>query len=156
MQADLERIAIYIVNESFDLKDKFTDAKNAPVEFACIFCQSEDEYQSLDHLVAERGKVVPETPSGKIYLLDKAIQTKAGPLRLLKVRKSDPVRKERGDADFNTSYAAFKEKYGSNPKFELIKRETFEMLRLSDPKFDVMSCFSSVPMSKGLGIKLNV
>lgn len=155
MQADLEEIVIYIVDKSFNLKNKFTDAKNAPVEFACIFCQSEDEYQNLDRLVGERGNVVQETPSGKTYLLDRAIQTKAGPLKLLKIRKPDPARKERGDADFNTSYVEFKEKYSNDPKFELIKRDTFEMFRLSDPKFDVMSCFSSVPMSKDLGIKID-
>jgi len=155
MQTNLGGIVNYIVNKGLKLKNKFTDAKNVPVEFACIFCQSEDEYQNLDHLVGERGDAVQETSSGKVYLLDQSIQTKAGPLKLLKVRKPDPVRKERGDADFNTSYVAFKEKYGSNPKFELIKRDTFEMLRLSDPKFDVMACFSSIPLSKDLGIKID-
>jgi hypothetical protein len=154
MQTNLEEIVNYIVDKSIELKNKYTDEKTAPVEFACIFCQNEDEYQNLDSLVNKLGEVVQKTPSGKIYLLNQAIQTKAGPLKLLKIRKPDPSRKERGDADFNTSYAAFKEKYGNNPKFELIKRDTFEMLRLSDPEFDVMSCFSSIPMSKDLGLKI--
>jgi hypothetical protein len=154
MSANLEETVKYIVNNSFELKNKFTDAKAAPVEFACIFCQSEDEYNDLDRLVGERGGIVQEMPSGKTYLLNEGILTKAGFLRLLKVRKPDPERRERGDADFNTSYAEIKAKYVDDPRFELIKRDSFEMLRLSDPEFDVMSCFSSIPISKDLGIKL--
>jgi hypothetical protein len=154
MPTNLEEIVKYIVDKSFDLKNQFTDAKFAPVEFACIFCQSEDEYQDLDCLVGEKGGIVQGTPSGKTYLLSEAIPTKAGFLRLLKVRKPDPARKERGDADFNTPYKELKDKYSNKPRFELIKRDSFEMLRLSDPEFDVMSCFSSIPMSKELGIEL--
>jgi len=153
-EPNLEEIVSYIVNKSLDLKNKYTDEKTAPVEFACIFCQRDNEYQNLDRFVSELGSVVQETPNGKTYFLNKAIQTEAGPLRLLKVRKPDPTRKERGDADFNTSYLSFKGKYINNPRFELIKRDSFEMFRLSDPEFDVMSCFSSIPMSKDLGIDL--
>ena len=46
----------------------------------------------------------------------------------------------------------FRKEYEGNPKFELVKRKTFEMLRLSDPEFDVMACFSSISKSKELGI----
>lgn len=154
MPTGFEETVKYIVDKSFELKNKFTDAKDAPVEFACIFCQNEDEYRNLDRLVGEKGGIVQETPSGKIYLLTEGIPTKAGFLRLLKVRKPDPDRKEKGDADFNISYAGLKAKYSNDPRFELIKRDSFEMLRLSDPEFDVMSCFSNIPMSKDLGIEL--
>ncbi len=154
MPTNLEETVKYIVDKSFELKNKFTDSKIAPVEFACIFCQSEDEHQDLNRLVGKRGGIVQETPSGKTYLLNEGITTKAGFLRLLKVRKPDLDRKERGDADFNTSYAEFKTKYCNDPRFELVKRDSFEMLRLSDPEFDVMACFSNIPMSKDLGIEL--
>lgn len=152
--SNLEKIVSYIVNKSYELKNNYTNEKTAPVEFACIFCQSNDEYQDLDNRVGKLGSVVQETPSGKTHLLNQAIQTKAGPLKLLKVRKPDFARTERGDADFNTPYLMFKEKYKNDPRFELIKKDSFEMLRLSDPEFDVMSCFSSIPMSKDLGINL--
>jgi|GEM_PF-1850186 len=66
----------------------------------------------------------------------------------------DPNRPERGDADFNTDYKKFKDKYGKDPRFELVKRESFEMLRLSNPNLDVMACFSNIPKSKGLDIEL--
>lgn len=154
MNPSLNEIINYIVGKSTELKNKFTNAEDAPVEFACIFCQSEEEYKKLTKAIQKLGKVVQDTQSGYVYLLDEPIQTKAGPLKLVKIRKLDPIRKERGDADFNTDYQKFKELYKGNPKFKLIKRENFEMLRLSGPQFDVMACFSSVPLSKNLGINL--
>lgn len=143
-----------IVFQSAELKNKYTDEKSAPVEFGCIFCQSEEEYREFTKTISHLGKVVEETKSGFTYLLNKPIKTVAGPLRLVKIRKPDPLRQERGDADFNTNYEEFKRKYQKNPKFELIKRDTFEMLRLSDPDYEVMACFSNIPKSKDLEISL--
>ena len=144
----------YVVRRSVDLKNAFTDESAAPVEFACIFCHSEEEYREFTHVIQPLGKIVERTKRGFTYLLDKSITTVAGPLRLVKIRKPDLQRLERGDADFNTDCQAFKETYEGNPKFELVKRPTFEMLRLSDPQFDVMACFSSIPKSKALGIRI--
>ena len=144
----------YIVDQSTELKNKYTGELSAPVEFACVFCQSEEEYKQFTNSIETLGKVVERTKSGSTYLLDNLIETIGGPLRLVKIRKSDPKRPERGDADFNTDYKNFKARYQQNSKFELIKRETFEMLRLSDPNFDAMTCFSNEPKSKSLGIKL--
>lgn len=122
------------------------------MEFVCIFCHNEEEYREFTLEAETLGRIVETTPSGYTYLLDKPIATVAGPLRLVKIRKPDPKLTKRGDADFNTDYEDFKKRYGSDPKFELVKRPTFEMLRLSDPDFDVMTCFSSIPKSKELGI----
>ena len=144
----------YIVSHSKELKDKYTSESTAPIEFACIFCQNENEYKEFTDSIEKLGKIDEETHSGFTYLLDKPLETVAGPLRLVKIRKPDPNRSERGDTDFNTDYKDFKSKYEKDTKFELVKRETFEMLRLSDPKFDVMACFSNIPKSKDLGIKL--
>jgi hypothetical protein len=143
----------YIVNRSAKLKNKFTDESSASVEFACVFCQSEKEYSEFTKEIGKLGKIVEKTPSGFTYLLTNSIETMAGPLKLVKIRKPD-FRKERGDANFNTNYTKLKEKYSNDPKFELVKYTTFEMLRLSDPGFDVMSCFSNIPKSRNLGIKL--
>lgn len=151
---DLITTVNYIVSRSTELKGKYTDASLAPVEFACIFCHSEEEYQEFTRIIQTIGKIIERTQSGYTYLLDEPIITVAGPLRLVKIRKPDPKRFERGDADFNSNYQNFKKLHEGDPKFELIKRETFEMLRLSHPEFDVMACFSSIPKSKLLGIKL--
>ena len=150
----ITEIVNYIVGHSSELKNKFTNAHSAPVEFACVFCQNEEEYKLFTHWIEALGKVVERTQSGFTYFLDKPIGTVAGPLRLVKIRKSEIQRPERGDADFNTDYKNFKKRYQENGMFELIKRGTFEMLRLSNPNFDVMTCFSSIPKSKDLGVKL--
>lgn len=144
----------YIVSRSNELKNKFTDASTAPVEFACIFCQNGKEYEKFTNSIQSLGKIIQNTESGFTYLLNEPIKTVAGPLRLIKIRKPDTRRRERGDADFNTDYINFKREYQKNPKFELVKRRTFEMLRLSDPEYHTMACFSNTPLSKDLGIKL--
>jgi hypothetical protein len=150
----LTTIISYIASHSTELKNKYTNESKTPVEFVCIFCQNKEEYKDFTNSIKPLGKIVENTKSGFTYLLDKPISTVSGPLKLVKIRKPDPQRPERGDADFNTNYREFKKKYKNNSRFEFIKRETFEMLRLSDPAFDVMACFSNLPKSKDLGIKL--
>ena len=144
----------YIVKQSTKLKNKYTDENNAVAEFGCIFCQNEEEYKNFTDSIKSIGKIVDDTKNGFTYLLNKPISTVSDTLRLVKIRKPDPLRLERGDADFNTSYKEFKKKYLNDSRFELVKRETFEYLRLSDPSFDVMVCFSNISRSKVLGIKL--
>ncbi|MBI5151355.1 MAG: hypothetical protein HZA34_02145 [Candidatus Pacebacteria bacterium] len=151
---DLISTVNYIVNQSVELKNKYTHTSSAKVEFCCIFCQNEKEYKQFTDSIKILGRVVERTESGFTYLLDKPLTTVAGPLRLIKIRKQDNERTERGDADFNTNYRELKEFHKGDSKFELIKRESFEMLRLTDPKFDVMVCFSNIPKSNILGVKL--
>lgn len=150
----LIRTINYVVSRSVELKNRYTNAATAPIEFVCIFCQNGEEYKKFIDSTETLGKVVERTQSGFTYLLDKPLKTIAGPLRLVKIRRPDPNRSERGDADFNTNYKDFKKKYQGDSRFELIKRESFEMLRLSSPNFDVMSCFSNIPKSNALSINL--
>jgi hypothetical protein len=149
---DLRTVVNQIVSKSVELKNKYTEEKTAPVEFACIFCQTDEEYKKFTDEVKELGKVVEDTPTGFTYLLSEPLQTIAGPLSLVKIRMPEKSRKERGDADFNTNYSEFKNKYLNQPNFELIKRDNFEMLRLSEPGNNVMVCFSNTPKSKLFGI----
>ena len=152
---DLLSFVSYIVDKSIQMKDKYTNANDAPIEFACFFCQNDTEYKKLTAEIQKLGKVVQDTPTGFTYLLNQPLETKAGSFRLVKIRKPDPLRKERGDTDFNTNYPEFKKKYGKKPNFELIDRDSFEMVRLSVPNQDVMVCFSSIPLSRVLGINSN-
>lgn len=154
MNQNLKEVVSYIANKSGELKNKYTGELSAPIEFACIFCQNYAEYKEYSRQIEPLGKVVQDTSTGYVYLLKEAINTGSGPLWLVKVRKLDPQRKERGDADFNTDYRKFKKAYFGKPNFGLIERGDFEMLRIADPQFDVMTCFYSVPLSKILGVKL--
>ena len=152
---DLATTINYIASRSAELKNRYTNMSTTPIEFACIFSQNEEEYNKFTDEIETLGEIVERTSSGFTYLLVKPIHTAVGPLQLVKIRKPDTRRPERGDADFNTDYENFKKMYLKNPGFELVKREDFEMLRLSDPEFDVMACFSNIPKSKNLSIKLS-
>jgi hypothetical protein len=141
-----------IVVASKELSSKHTTEGNAPVNYACIFSQSEEEYDELVAVTREAGSVVQETGTGPVFDVS-AIPTVAGDLRLLKIRKPDPKRSERGDADFTVSdYPAFKNRYFDQPGFSLIERENMEMIELSDPEFDVLAYYSHPPLGEVLGV----
>jgi hypothetical protein len=149
---DIIYLASDIVKKACELKDKFTDATNAPVNYACVFCQSDEEYDKLKKLASEVGKVIEDTPSGPLYHV-KPIDTVAGPLKLLKIRQPDVIKPERGDADFTVSnYHDFKNKYLQQDRFKLIPRPNFEMIELMDSDFNVRVYFSYPPLDEQLGL----
>ncbi len=140
-----------IVKESCELKDKHTDQKNAKVNYACIFCQSDEEYSDFLDLANKLGKVLKETQKGPLFLID--LDTESGKLKLLKIRKPDETRKERGDADFTVDdYNSFKENYLSKLGFSLIERDNFEMIELIDSDFNVRTYFSNPPLDQQFGL----
>ncbi len=152
--SDIAQTVKRIVDQAEQLKDRHTEAKGVLVNYACIFAQSDEEYQQMDAAVGEMGKVVQETKMGNVYLLAEPIETVAGPLRIVKVRKPAADRPERGDADFTLSdYPAFKRKYLGKPGYKLIERPGMEMIELSDPDSDVLAYFSYPILAEVLGIK---
>ena len=56
-----------IVKESCELKNKHTDEINSPVNYACIFSQSDDELNKLKKYADQIGRVIEKTPSGPLY-----------------------------------------------------------------------------------------
>ncbi len=141
-----------IVRESCELKNEFTDQQNAVVNYACIFCQNQEEYDEFLDLAWKLGKIIRETSTGPLFHI-KDLETVSGKLKLLKIRKPDKTRPEKGDADFTvTNYSDFKAKYLNESGFSLIKRENFEMIELVNPKFNVRAYFSNPPLDQQLGI----
>ncbi len=142
-----------IVEKATALKNKHIDDKDAPVNYACIFSQSKEEYDELLETTHKIGKVVKETPTGLLFQIE-PLQTISGVLNLLKIRLPDPTRLELGDADFTVpNFTDFKKKYLFKDGFKLIERENFEMIELMDPEFDVRVYFSNPPLDKQLGLK---
>lgn len=149
---DFKSLVRAIVAESTKLREAKTNAKGAPVNYACVFSQSEPEYEALLPVARDLGRVVQETAMGPVFYME-PFDTSAGPLRIVKVRKPDPRRKERGDADFTVSdYVAFKKTYLGKPGFSLIKRTDFEMMELIDPAFSALAYFSNPPLGEVLGL----
>ena len=142
-----------IVEKATALKNKHIDDKNTPVNYACIFSQSREEYDELLEVTRKIGNVIKETPTGLLFHI-KPLQTISGTLKLLKIRIPDPTRPELGDADFTISnFSKFEKKYLSKSGFTLIKKDNFVMIELMDSNFDVRVYFSNPPLDVQLDIK---
>jgi len=149
----LKAIVQQIIAQARDLKDKHTYEKDAQVNYACIFSQNESEHQSFISAARGIGKILEDTPTGPLFLIE-PLNSVAGPLRLLKIRFPDITRPELGDADFTIrNYAEFKKKYLEKEGFKLIVREKFEMIELKDTSFSVLAYFSNPPLDVQFKIK---
>lgn len=134
-----------IVKQATLLKNKHIDNKDAKVNYTCIFSQSKEEYEELIKTADKIGKVIKETPTGPLFLVE--IETISGILKLLKIRIPDPTRTELGDADFTISnFKEFEKKYLPKPGFKLIQKENFYMIELMDKNFDVRAYFYNPPL----------
>lgn len=150
---DLKKLILEIVRKAAILKDRYTEEKSAPVNWTCIFSQSQKEYDELITVAKRIGKAIKETPTGLIFQID-PIKTISGDLHLLKIRKYDATRPEKGDADFTVrNHNKFKNKYLKKKEFTLIQRPEFEMVELMDKNFDVRAYFSHPTQEELLGIK---
>lgn len=144
---DLKKIIVTeILMRAIALKNKYTKEYNATAAWACIFSQSEDEYNKLLEEAKKIGNIYKETTNGPIFLLNEAM---ADTVKILKIRKPDPTKTERGDADFTViDYNKFKEEYQNKENFKLIPRDTFEMIELTEPKAAVRVYFSNPPIEE--------
>ena len=146
-------IAKTIVFEAKELKDKYLGDMNLAVNYACIFSHNSEEFKNLNIEASKIGIVIDDTPTGYLYKIKK-IKTIAGDLQLLKIRKPDPTRPEKGDADFTVpDFQKFKRSYNDKLGFKLIQREKFVMIELKDSNYDVRVYFSNPPLDKQLGLK---
>ncbi len=140
---ELKQLTKGVVAEARQLNSAHTYEKEAPVNYACIFAQSAAEYMELINAARQMGPVADDTATGPVFHIAR-LSTAAGVLRLLKIRRPDPKRPERGDADFTVAdYAAFKREYLGRPGFGLIERPHMEMLELIDPSFNVLAYYSN-------------
>ncbi|MDE1865833.1 MAG: hypothetical protein KGH94_04325 [Candidatus Micrarchaeota archaeon] len=153
MEKAFRPMILDIVKQAAKLKDAYTSETGAPVNYACIFAQNQEEYDAFVKAAGEIGKIIDNTPTGPLFRIN-PLDTVSGKLQLLKVRTPDATRPERGDADFTVSdYPTFKRKYLAKPGFKLIRKDKFEMIELMDSySFNVRAYFSNPPLDKQLGI----
>jgi len=151
----VKEIIEYIVPKSLELNRLYLPNEQVHINYSAIFCQSNEEFETLNADAAQFGMMIEDTPTGPLYKFTKPLETLAGPLWLLKVRKHDATRPQRGDADFTLKdYISFKSEHLSDSQhFSLIEREYFEMIELKDPQFDVLSYFSNPPLTVQYGIE---
>ena len=152
---ELDKLIKDIVVLATELKNKFTHEVSAPVNYACIFAQKQEEYEDLIRAAARLGTVIMEMTTGLLFELA-GIETMSGTLKLLKIRQPYPTRPERGDADFTVAdFSGFKQIYLSKPGFKLIARPQLkmEMIELMQPGYEVRVYFSNPPLAKALGLE---
>lgn len=145
---DLKKLVQKIVERACVLKDQYTSETEAKVNYACIFCHSENEYAEFVKLAKSFGKILEETYSGPLFQIE-PLQTVSGKLQILKIRLPDDKHIDLGDADFTiVEYSTFKEKYLKKPGFKLIERSNIELIELMDPLFDIRAYFSNPPLDQ--------
>ena len=149
---ELKALTQKIVSDARQLNAAHTDQPNAPVNYACIFAQSPTEFEELVGLARQLGPVAHDTATGPVFYIA-PLSTEAGMLRILKIRRPDSKRPERGDADFTVSdYYTFKKAHLGKTGFNLIERKDMEMLELIDPSFNVLAYYSHPTLAEVLNL----
>jgi hypothetical protein len=152
---ELKNLAKEIVAKSQQLTAAHTSEGQAPVNYACVFTQSATEFQEMVEVAHQLGPIVQETATGPVFQIT-PLSTVSGTLRLLKIRRPDPKRPERGDADFTVNnYESFKKTYLGKPGFGLITRPEMEMMELIDPSYNVLAYYSHPTLASVLKINID-
>jgi len=131
---ELEKIVIYLIDQGLSALSSCTDEKNATIDYVAIFSRNENEFRDLLQVAETMGKEVDKETArtGKTFLLDKPLNTSASILSLVKIRKPDNTRPQRGAPDFKIqNYQQFKDKYiRSSGKFTLMLKKDYEMIEV--------------------------
>ncbi len=142
-----------IAQDAALLRDDHVVGFKSRISWVCIFCQSAEEFDELRVSISKLGKLAKVTETGPVFVIP-GVETSAGIVRVIKLRKPDPSRTERGDADFAiTDFDAFCKEYLQKPGFKLIERPEFEMIELMDEKRNTRVYFSNPPVEQHDGIK---
>ena len=145
---DLENIVRYLVKQAIEAIENNTDEKNLPVDYVAIFSKDEQEFNNLELLVRPLGREIDKktAKTGFTFLLNDPLKTPAGLVKLIKIRKPDPTRPQRGAPDFRVKkYDDFKSKYlQKSGDFTLMVRKDFEMIELKG--VDVLVYFPNKPL----------
>ena len=151
-QKDLEEIVNYIAKRGIEAIKTHTEEINPSLDYLAIFSKDEGEFKRLLQLVELLGEEIDKevAKTGRTFLLHKPLSTSAGPLQVLKIRRPDPTRPQRGAPDFKISnYAEFKEKYlSTSGSFTLMIRKDYEMIELKG--IDVLVYFPSLTLTERL------
>lgn len=122
-----------------------TDETEFQIDYVAIFANSDKEFGELLNIIRSLGseKEIGTTKIGSTFLLNEPIQTEAGGVSYVKIRKYDPTRPQRGGPDFRIkNYAEFKKKYlQKSGNFTLMVRKDYEMIELKG--IDVLVYFPS-------------
>lgn len=133
-QQEMEEIIQYIVRQGVETVQANLGEQVVAIDYLAIFSKDEREYTAIEHLLEPLGSEVDKenTKTGRTFLLNDPIQTPAGNLPVVKIRKPDLTRPQRGAPDFRVSnYLELKEKFlSSSGNFTLMMRKNYEMIEV--------------------------
>jgi len=143
---DIKQIIIQeILIPATALKNKYTNERSATATWVCIFSQNDNEYHELLNQAKKLGNIFEETNNGSNILLNKPL----GTVKILKIRKPDLTRPERGDADFTVSnYPTFKKECEGKDNFKVIQKDNFVMIEQTETNANVRVYFSNPPIEE--------
>jgi len=149
---ELEKIVEYIVAQGLAAIANNTEEQQATLDYVAIFSKDENEFNELMQVAETLGEEVDKETikTGRTFLLDDVFVTPAGNLLLLKIRKPDPTRLQRGAPDFKVpDYQSFKEKYiKKSGNFTLMLKTGYEMIEIKG--VDVLVYIPSKPLGDRL------
>lgn len=149
----MEEVVKFVIDEGTALKDKYVKDIPMSLDYVCIFCQNQKELQEFTAKVEKLGKVVKETETGNLYLINEKYPDENG-TKIIKVRIPDETKKERGDLDFCIDdYGRYKEELLKLDCSKLIVRQDSEMIELMDKDFNARVYFSNPPVRKQLNLR---
>lgn len=140
-----ETLVQYVTTQGIKAIKDNTDGTDYQIDYAAIFAKTEKEFGELIKVASELGakKEMGIAATGSTFLLREPVQTEAGPVSYVKIRKPDPTRPQRGGPDFRIkNFNQFKEKYlQKSGNFSLMIRKDYEMIELKG--VDVLVYFPS-------------
>jgi hypothetical protein len=135
----------YIVSTGAKVAEKYTTIIGIPLDYVAIFTQSQEEYMEYIHLAQSLGKEIQTIPTGNLFRLNETLHTSVGDMVVVKIRKPDISRSQRGCVDFRIpNYAELKMKYQGHPFVNVIDRYEYEMIEIREDTTDVLVYFPSL------------
>ena len=154
-KAELEKIINYIIEQgALAIKSNTDEEQQIAIDYVAIFSKNEDEFKKLEAVVESIGKEIDKETArtGKTFLLSEPLKSPVGPLFLIKIRKPDNTRPQRGAPDFRVkNYQEFKDKYlQSSGNFTLMIRKDYEMIEIKG--IDVLVYIPSKTLSERINL----
>ncbi len=132
--SELGKIVNYIIEQGLSAISDNAGEQKAVIDYVAIFSRDNNEFSDLESVAKTMGQEVDRgtAKTGKTFLLNEPLNTPAGMLTLMKIRKPDATRPQRGAPDFKIeNYPQFKSKYlQSSGNFTLMIRKDYEMIEI--------------------------
>ena len=152
--AELSTIVKYLLRLDRKYMRQNLLPNDAVPDVCAIFCADTGELSRLTELTLDLRKPVEETPAGTTYLLGEPITYDGDAVSLIKLRTPDTNKIWQGDIDYRVpDYAATKEFLSQRPDLNVIIRENYEMVELTDFTADAVLYFSNPSLSSELTLK---